>query len=493
MKRVLDYNMGDDPPMSKRNRFKELDPSPDRAKTSKNKRPRPQDFVPLPSAAPNDDHIPRFLVASAVSKTNGIETKPLADFNTFQIAKGLDFISKDYIDVTEMRNGDLMIKTTNLQSAKKFLNAKYLDTIPVKITMHKNLNSVQGRIFSRKIKDISEEDLLEELKSVNVIEIRKITKRVENKFVPTGAAVVTFDLIRRPEKIKVGWERLDVDEHISNPMRCVICQRLGHTKNRCKYAAVCKECGHALPHEACIRKFCINCNNDSHTSFDPTCQTFLKHKSVNKIKADRRCTVREAWKVFNDNPEVHLIKPFKKNEKVPTYSEITRNSSTSQSNKNNTHKDTNKETNESLTKSVVTITKTATNLEAINNSSKTVKNYKTNLQKNNNNTNNSEKAINNEKEISNETETLSNNQNSSIIRDNTNSIIDSDNNVIDLATNVEPMEDDDLRTPPRPTTSVSNSPCSITFKKLPYLNTIITPNTFRKTYPEHKAKNSDSE
>lgn len=313
---------GVDPPYN--NRFRDLDPTLNKTnKQTKNKRYRVDDFMPLPQTIQTEEHIPRYLVASALPANETSEPKSLASYNVFQIEKGLNHISKDYIEVNEMRSGDLMIKTPNLKVAEMFLKAKLIDVVPVKITLHKTLNSTQGRIFSRKIINLSQEELLQALALQKVIDVQKITKLEGNERVPTGAAIITFDLIRRPETIKIGWERVRVDEHIPNPMRCVNCQKLGHTKNRCKRVELCKECGFIPPHTTCLRKYCLNCENETHTSYDPSCPTYLKYKSVNKIKADRRCTARDAWKIFNDNPSLHTIQPFKKSSK--TFSSVVRN------------------------------------------------------------------------------------------------------------------------------------------------------------------------
>ncbi|XP_065355476.1 uncharacterized protein LOC135949950 [Calliphora vicina] len=224
---------GVDPPYY--NKFRDLDPTMEKNKKQlKNKRFRVDDFIPLPQVLQAEEHIPRYLVASALPASETIQAKTLASYNVFQIEKGLNHISKDYLEVNEMRSGDLMIKTPNLKVAQKFLNAKLIDLVPVQITLHKTLNSTQGRIFSRKIIDLSEEELIQALALQKVTDVRKITKLEGNERVPTGAAIITFDLIRRPETIKLGWERVRVDEHVPNPMRCVNCQQLGHTKNRCK-------------------------------------------------------------------------------------------------------------------------------------------------------------------------------------------------------------------------------------------------------------------
>lgn len=151
-------------------------------------------------------------------------------------------------------------------------------------------------------------------------------KKINNDLIPTGAAILTFDLIRRPTAIKLGWLNCKVEEYIPNPMRCITCQKLGHTKNHCNNAVTCKECCRPPPHEECSRIYCINCQEDNHTSYDPSCPTFLRHKSVNKIKSDRRCTLREAWQIYRDDPVLHqLPAPKKYPDAKPSMAEIIKN------------------------------------------------------------------------------------------------------------------------------------------------------------------------
>ncbi|XP_037811336.1 putative uncharacterized protein DDB_G0283051 [Lucilia sericata] len=166
-------------------------------------------------------------------------------------------------------------------------------------------------------------------------------------------------------------------------MRCVNCQKLGHTKNSCKNIEICKECGYVPPHEQCIRKFCVNCNSESHTSYDSLCPSFIKHKSVNKIKANRRCTVREAWKVFNENPSIHTIKPFTKNSL--TFSDIVRNNnSNAKSDQPPTKENTNKALDEKESESI----------NFLNNKNNTTENKKNNNVNNNTNSSDNNKIDN---------------------------------------------------------------------------------------------------
>ena len=133
-----------------------------------------------------------------------------------------------------MKNGDLLIKVADSKTAEKFLKQTHIDCIPVKITLHKILNIIQDRIFSRKMINTPQEELLDGLKELKVVDIHKMAKREGEKLVAIGTAITTFDLINRPEKIKLGWELVNVDEFMPNPIRCLNCQRLGQTKKRCR-------------------------------------------------------------------------------------------------------------------------------------------------------------------------------------------------------------------------------------------------------------------
>lgn len=158
------------------NRFKELF-SNGKNKPNKNKRLRPDDFLPLPTVYSHERNMPRYLVATTISFKENEIPRSLASYNVFQVEKGLNHISTDRLEVNEMKSGDLLIKVANHEIAEKFLKAKHIDSIPVKITLHRTLNTVQGKIFSRKIIDIPDEDLQLALADQKIVEIHKLMKR----------------------------------------------------------------------------------------------------------------------------------------------------------------------------------------------------------------------------------------------------------------------------------------------------------------------------
>ena len=296
-------------PPANHNRFKGLNSDEELTfehSKKKNKRSRHVDFPNLPHLITNEDDIPRYIIAASKPKDTEHAT-PLASFNVFIVEKGLKCISREYSEVTEMKSGDLLIKVNNIKAAEKFIRSSTVAGIPVKFTYHRSLNCSQGRIYSKKIITLTDDELLEGLADQQVIEVRKMYKSINGELTATGSAILTFNLIKRPEKINLGWERLTVSEYIRSPMRCKNCQKIGHTKKWCRNNEICEECGLPKPHSNCTRSFCVNCNIDSHSSKDASCPTYLKHKSIIKIKTDKRCSNREAWKIYNENPTAYHL------------------------------------------------------------------------------------------------------------------------------------------------------------------------------------------
>lgn len=490
---------GEYPPNS--NRYADLDPDRDKEKNPRrNKRTRldPTDFVPLPTKQPNYDDLPRFLIASATSLDSTNQVKPLAAYNVFQIGRGIKHICREYTEITELRSGDLMIKANNLKAAKKFMSAKFIDIVPVKIVSHTTLNSSQGIIFCDKIKNISEEDILKDLLEFNVIGVRKFMKKDGDNLIATGGAVLTFDLIHPPNWLDLGWRTVAVHEYIPNPLKCNNCHKLGHTKNHCRGIQLCRECGIPPPHNPCTRQFCVNCNNDTHTSYDPSCLSFRTHKSVNKIKIKQRCTARDAWKIFKEDPINNLIDPH-----VPkkSYANVLGGNSsplqgfTSLNQKKTNEKNSNTPVEHTISlpsprtldnpTTTKAVTNSITNSSSLNSlsSSSTLKTVST-------------QSTSNPTTITNQTSTNTNKVNAK----SQHTIILSDDDMSDVSSsaasnshasisttnknNQLPQPPENPSTPTRKNVNEMDdvtSPCSQAFDKFPQLNVLITPKTYRKT------------
>nr|XP_014285046.1 putative uncharacterized protein DDB_G0290521 [Halyomorpha halys] len=85
---------------------------------------------------------------------------------------------------------------------------------------------------------------------------------------------------------------------ISNPTRCMVCCRFGHTKLKCKKEPICRYCGKAK-HEGtqCSSPLkCVNC--PEHDSFSKTCKAFLKEKEIRSIQDMDKISYMAAKKTY---------------------------------------------------------------------------------------------------------------------------------------------------------------------------------------------------
>lgn len=115
--------------------------------------------------------------------------KPIIS-NPFKLANEINSILKEKVlDVSSMRNGDVLIKCRSADQSKKITQIK---TLPISkhsvdIVEHEKLNSSKGKIFRHDFKSMSDEDIKEGLKDQLVTEVKRIQRkstdgRMQDKF-----------------------------------------------------------------------------------------------------------------------------------------------------------------------------------------------------------------------------------------------------------------------------------------------------------------------
>ena len=125
-----------------------------------------------------------------------------------------------------------LVETTKPIHSELLLELTRLADIRVKITPHRNLNTVKGIIKSPALKNSPEQEILEELGS-KAKEVKKIMVTREGKRQPTGTHIVTFDSSTLPDTVKIACMNIHVEPYIPNPLRCFCCHKFGHSKTKC--------------------------------------------------------------------------------------------------------------------------------------------------------------------------------------------------------------------------------------------------------------------
>ncbi|XP_046559506.1 uncharacterized protein LOC124268557 [Haliotis rubra] len=240
----------------------------------------------------NSDHWSRFLV---MSSTDGSALK----LNPFAIAKGIEGLAGEVKEVKMLRAGCLLIECKKHIQSQILLSTKSLANVPVQVSPHRTLNSSKGivRDVIRCLSDMTKAEIVAELKSQNVTDVKRFTMKRDNETIKTNTYLFTFGLPARPESLKAGYCNLRVDAFIPNPLRCYSCQKFGHGSKSCRNAAACHRCGGACEDgKSCTNPpSCVNCSG-SHPSSSKECPTWKFQSKISRIKHDRNVSFLEARK-----------------------------------------------------------------------------------------------------------------------------------------------------------------------------------------------------
>ena len=269
---------------------------------------------------PVSEHWPRFITLEA--ELSEQHAKPLTKVSPFVIQKGLQGIIGTPKSVKKLKSGALLIEVTKKTQSNALLNLKDLAGIPVLGKTHYGLNQSKGILFDRDhdLDGIPEEEIQKELEPQGVVNVKRFTKKRNEKIEPTNTYLLSFGMPILPKNIKVGFYLMKVEMFVPNPLRCFKCQRFGHGQTHCKNSETCFRCGEE-GHDGknCNREHkCRNCKGD-HMASSKQCPIWIKEKEIQKVKVEKRVTYPEAKKLVN---MYNVPKP-----NMPSYSTVLKSSS----------------------------------------------------------------------------------------------------------------------------------------------------------------------
>lgn len=251
---------------------------------------------------------PKYLIMSRIGANN---EETLANVSPFLLKKVIDNVACGEVDLCKKtRNGSVLIKTKTTVQASKIIQITALNqTIKVEVSEHRVLNYTKGVIYSNELRNIPENEILEELRSQQVSDVKKIMKKTDNYITETGLIVLTFSSLNLPTEIYVGYERIHVRPFIPLPLRCNNCMQYGHTAKYCKNDKICYNCGNKYhldvdKKEPCKKeKKCINCSyqnlpHDDHNSISKVCPIFKKKQEIQAIKTTQNIDTKSATKIY---------------------------------------------------------------------------------------------------------------------------------------------------------------------------------------------------
>lgn len=233
---------------------------------------------------------------------NATDNKKLATINPYKIKAEIDTLCGPVNNVEHRRNGTLLITAKTADQVQTLVKATRLpiSQIPIKGSVAWSTQTVSGKIYAPEFAEDTLADLLELLKPVGVIAIRKFLQDPNKKHVPIY--VLTFLNNKCPEKIQVGYTSYRVDEYYSQPLRCTNCCRWGHSQRNCHGSLTCGQCGQQGHHQkncSSNTTCCPNCKED-HPVNSKKCKKFIEQQNLCKIKSTLNISYQEARKKMNE-------------------------------------------------------------------------------------------------------------------------------------------------------------------------------------------------
>ncbi|GFV21954.1 RNA-directed DNA polymerase from mobile element jockey [Trichonephila clavipes] len=160
----------------------------------------------------------------------------------FAVQKALVGIGGEPKSVKRLRSGDLLIEGNSALQTKFFLLSKSFLNSPLKISLHKTLNSCRGVISEPDLLTTPDGEILDGFSDQGMIQVRRITITKDNSVIPTKHLILTFDSPTLPKTIKAGYLNCEIRPYIPNPLRCFKCQRFGHSQTACRGQLTCSRC-----------------------------------------------------------------------------------------------------------------------------------------------------------------------------------------------------------------------------------------------------------
>ena len=235
------------------------------------------------------------------------EEKPLSKISPFVIHKTIQSVAGEVKKVSKLKNGSILIECTRQKQSQNLLSLTTILDVPIAASPHRTLNYCQGIIRDRDhdLSDMSEQEICVELKSQNIIKVKRFTKKVEGKIIQLTTYLLTFEQPTAPNHIYLGPYRIKVDMYVPNPTRCFKCQKFGHGKSSCRGKEKCVKCsGEGHSNFDCDGEVkCANCGLN-HMANSRNCEIYKKEMEIQKLKTEKNISYQEAKKqisVSNDS------------------------------------------------------------------------------------------------------------------------------------------------------------------------------------------------
>ena len=197
---------------------------------------------------------PSILIAKPVSPQHSFDRK-----SPFALKRTLDKMVGSLLQAVPISGGSLLIEVKHRAQAEILLQLNMLQNIPVQVELSTRLNQTSGKVYSRDLLCLTEEELLSELEEQGVCGVVRIPQGRDHSQ-PSPILRLFFTGRDLPQYIKAGYLRIRVEEWKFPPKRCDWCQRYGHLTKHCRrHDPICGFCTESHPTDSCAQEGIPKC------------------------------------------------------------------------------------------------------------------------------------------------------------------------------------------------------------------------------------------
>ena len=139
---------------------------------------------------------PRFLVVESSS-----DDLPLSKLSPFAVQKGFQAVAKS---IKRLMDGSFLVECGKRAQAQNLLRTNRFIDRPVRVSVHKTLNSSQGVIRCQDLANMTEVEIRDELKDQGVVGVNRVTLKKKGKVIPPPTLFSWRSVPRNPERDH-GW------------------------------------------------------------------------------------------------------------------------------------------------------------------------------------------------------------------------------------------------------------------------------------------------
>jgi hypothetical protein len=259
----------------------------------------PENHLEKQSRKDGAQRFPRYFLIAAADAN-----KPMTRISPTKGLYALKSLVGTVEKVIRQQNGNLIVGLQRPGQVRNLMDTKEINSIPCIVSSFQQMNSKKGVIRCSALRDIPEEEIVEDLSSEGVIAARKLYFTKDGRRLTSNTVILTFDGSVLPKVIKAGYLNLKVEPYIPNPLRCFNCNRFGHPRDKCKRKACCARCGkedHEDDKMCAESPHCVNCLGD-HQAYSRDCPIFLEEKSIQRLRVTENLSFPEARQRIRPSP-----------------------------------------------------------------------------------------------------------------------------------------------------------------------------------------------